>query len=171
MAQTAATLPGTGQSLSTGVAWTTPSGITEDGSFTTYRSSSGNSAQLTGTNFGFAIPSTATIIGILFSVKIYSTYASEAGVFNTVRLKKTSGAVGDNLGTGTLPIVNTTVTSFGGSTNLWGTTWTPAEINSSDFGVYLIATKPSTSGDHYVDYFKITIYYSLPGGALFFAQY
>lgn len=165
--------PQTGQSLSTGVAWTTPGNIVANDGTTTYRSSTGNSAQLTGTNYGFAIPATATILGITLEIELYDTYASSSAVFNTVRLKKTSGAVGDNkAGSTEIPTGSYTIVSFGGVADLWGTTWTPAEINDSTFGAYMIATKPDASGDHYVDFFRITVTYRVPNsGALFFAQY
>ena len=53
--------------------------------------------------------------------------------------------------------------SYGNSTDLWGTTWTLAEINASTFGALLKAgdallSTPST------DAMRITVYYTVPGG-------
>ena len=60
--------------------------------------------------------------------------------------------------------------TFGGSTNLWGLTWTPAQAEA-------INTKMFTSGfgkTFYHDAFQVTIHYSLPetpiGGMLSISQ-
>tara|TARA_R100001015_G_C4622788_1_gene180373 strand:+ start:466 stop:963 length:498 start_codon:yes stop_codon:yes gene_type:complete len=65
---------------------------------------------------------------------------------------------------------NTGQITFGGSTNLWGLTWTPAQAEA-------INTKMFTSGfgkTFYHDAFQVTIHYSLPeppiGGMLSISQ-
>ena len=55
--------------------------------------------------------------------------------------------------------------TYGNATDLWGTTWTAADINSGNFGVAIAAE--SNSGNNnvnttiYVDYVGITVWYSL----------
>ena len=157
---TSATLPGTAANLGSGVDWTTPDGIKQVGGDEAYRSSSGISKELTGTNFGFSIPTGSEIKGILLEINRRHTVDVNT-VDNTVRLKKTSGAVGDNKASVTEWPQTNAVASYGSSTDLWGTTWTPEEINSSDFGAFLKNNVPSPSGDSYVDSMKITIYYDI----------
>lgn len=153
--------PSTGQSLSTGISWTNPGNIGADDGSETYRSSSGLSAQLTGTNYGFTIPTAATILGIVLEIKRRHTVDVNT-VDNTVKLKKSSGAVGDNKSIATEWPQTVNIATYGSSSDLWGTTWTPADINDSGFGAYLINNVPSPAGDSYVDFFRITVYHDQP---------
>lgn len=55
--------------------------------------------------------------------------------------------------------------SYGGTSDLWGTTWTAEEINDAGFGVAISAQKSSGGGGQktaYIDHIKITITYSSP---------
>jgi hypothetical protein len=57
-----------------------------------------------------------------------------------------------------------TYLSYGDATELWGETWTPSDINASDFGTALSGKE--TQGNIFtlnVDHVRITIYYSLYG--------
>lgn len=49
--------------------------------------------------------------------------------------------------------------TYGSNTDLWGETWTVAQINSSGFGVVLSAIGVG-SGTAFVDHIRITVYYS-----------
>ena len=65
--------------------------------------------------------------------------------FDTAQLTKDgSTLVGTNLGPGLYTETETTI-SLGGATNLWGTTWTPAEINASTFGFVIDASSSKWS--------------------------
>ena len=120
------------------------------------------------TNFGFTasdIPSGSTINGIEF---IISRYATEINLINDSALYLyDDGQVGNNLASAT----NWTTTSpaeatYGGSTNMCGTTLTQADIIASTFGVQLsIACGPSDMPIGIVDYIKIRVYYTAGGGA------
>lgn len=95
--------------------------------------------QLTG--FGFAIPSTATIVGISL---VFQGTAGFATFDSTVELLKAGTAVGNNEALpGTWPSVSSR--SYGGGTDLWGTTWTPAQVNASNFGFELAVSSLGTS--------------------------
>lgn len=47
------------------------------------------------------------------------------------------------------------VKSFGGTTHMWGTTWTPAEINANTFGVMYAANVTKSAGSEDVPQAKI----------------
>src|SRR5690606_25279014 len=55
--------------------------------------------------------------------------------------------------------------SYGGPDDLWGETWTPADVNAEDFGVALCALYTRTAGNTrawaYVDQVRVTVHYSL----------
>ncbi|HJS20460.1 MAG TPA: Ig-like domain-containing protein, partial [Anaerolineales bacterium] len=112
------------------------------------------------TNFGFSIPTDATINGI--SVEM-NRWASAGNVSDdTVQLFKAGSLVGeDKAADGNWDTVTSTVVTYGGASDLWGTTWTPAEINASDFGVTLDlkrgGSNPRTAN---VDYVRITVTYT-----------
>ena len=108
------------------------------------------------TGFGFSIPSDATIDGIV--AEIWCT----AGILRLTYLYlEKSGVVGSNLASFKPPTTGA-YDSFGGSTNKWGTTWTPAEINASTFGLRLQYSAVDEYGEIYVDHIRITVYYTLP---------
>lgn len=53
--------------------------------------------------------------------------------------------------------------AYGDESNLWGTTWTPAEVNASTFGCLLTATEGSGGTEEVtLDAIRITVYYTLP---------
>lgn len=57
---------------------------------------------------------------------------------------------------------NFTVVTYGGPTDLWGTTWTPADINNANFGAVLAVTRTNNGNntqDAMVDSMQITVYY------------
>lgn len=120
------------------------------------------------TNFGFSIPTTATICGVLVQIeKKSSGIILERIVDESVRIIKGGSIVGsDYSDTGTDWASSDFTSSYGGSSDLWGTTWTPSDINASDFGVALsadlifISVLPTAQVDHA----QMTVYYdnSLP---------
>jgi len=138
--------------------WANPSAIeAADSVFATIFMNNRISKDLIGKGFGFTIPGGATINGILLEVN-YDSGTGTDTVETVVRLLKAGVASGDNKSTGALlPAVATTV-SYGGSSDLWGTTWTPSDINNTSFGAATVysATLDSAS----VDFFRITVTYT-----------
>ena len=112
--------------------------------------------------YGFAIPSTAVIDGILVT---YGRYADDNNSSNRiddsiVKLFYSGSAVGTSQSTSTR--WSTTVggtKTFGGSTSNWGYNPTPTIVNDSTFGVGLAASLKDTTG--YVDYVKMKVYYTV----------
>ena len=132
----------------------------------TYKNTSSDWLLLT--NFGFTssdIPSGSTINGIEF---IICRAANYAGYFNDSAVYLyNSSAVGNNLASaGKYPQTTQTEATYGGATNMCGTSLTQSDIVSSNFGVELSTYCGNTgSGIVYVDYIKIRVYYTASGGS------
>jgi len=115
---------------------------------------------LRATNFGFSIPAGNTITGIMVEIERYSAN-NQRGRDDLVQLTKNGTArVGDNKASGSEWPTSVGVATYGGPTDLWGTTWTLADINASTFGVHLAARATDNNADIYVDFIRITVYYS-----------
>jgi len=113
------------------------------------------------TGYGFSIPAGATINGITVGVWRYSR---KTMIDQAMQLVKSGIVQSTNLATGTNFPGTNTETLYGGSTNLWGNTWTAADINSVTFGAAFAAKRgPYNSTDTaFVDYMPITVDYTLP---------
>ena len=146
------------------VAWNNPGQAT--GASDTIAASAGvatgnPSNYLEATNFGFSLPPTAVILGIKVDIR------KEAGVGNAfdngVFLVK-GGVIGgtDHSMVGLWPGSYSAV-SYGGTSDLWGLTWTAADINSANFGVVISAHDSVSGALAQVDSFAITVSYGLCG--------
>ena len=128
----------------------------------------GNGNFLLGSEYGFSIPADGTITG--FVVDIIK------GTNNTVRmsdealhLTKDTGSfaansAGDNKadsGSFWGPNAPLATSSYGtGTTDLWGQTWTPAEVNASTFGICFQASCIQSSMRPIIDAIQITVHYT-----------
>jgi len=152
-------LPGTG-ATDPGVPWVSPSNITAlDSTYSTVNLASlSSSSYLKGTNFGYAIPLNANITGVSATVRGHSNLASDSSL-TSVRLIK-GGVIGstNKFSTNNFSTVDGTFV-FGSAADLWGDTWTPADINSSNFGVAIQATAGTTSDTINIDDIEVTVYY------------
>ena len=153
--------------------WTSPGNITTAGTpyATANLTTSAISKYLQGTNYGFngssSIPSGATINGIQVSINRVSS-ANTGG--NSVQDNVVSLIKGGNVVTGTGSNKATTsswptsmgTASYGSTSDTWGTTWTPADINASNFGVALSVLNQSSFGSRTasVDYIRVTVTYT-----------
>lgn len=156
------------------IAWTSPTNIyTDDGVVAqTQKSGSGiaYSNYLWATNFGFSIPSGATINGVAVSIQRYgsSTGATKRMIDNIVSLIKGGSVVGSNYASATTWPASDTAASYGGVSDLWGTSLTDSEVNASNFGVALSAKFNYTAGKGflrgYVDFISITVTYTAGSG-------
>ena len=111
-------------------------------------------------SFGFSIPTGSTINGIV--VEVERRYANGSVKDALVQLTKTDYTVrvGNNKSTGAEWTTSDNIVSFGSSTDLWGATWTVDDINGSNFGVHFVAQANGTDADAYVDFIRITVYYT-----------
>lgn len=115
---------------------------------------------LKATNFGFAIPAGATIDGIVVEFEKKND-SGRNGYDARVRLVKggTIQATDKALGTA-WPVADTYVT-HGGAADLWGSAWTPADINASNFGVVIAVKDTDGMGPTLkLDHIRITVYYT-----------
>lgn len=121
-------------------------------------------------NFGFSIPSGATIVGILCeynrkcniatatrkTILIHAYAAKADGTYSTTNMADDGVR---------WPATAATV-SLGSSSNLWGESWTAADINDPDFGIsftgYQLSTDTSMTVISYVDFIRFTVYYTNP---------
>ncbi len=91
--------------------------------------------------YGFAIPSTATVCGIEVRVErnaaglLIGSSITDKNVF----LTKAGAQVGTNHASGAGWSGSDGVSIYGNNADLWGTTWTPAQINATNFGVLFSA--------------------------------
>jgi hypothetical protein len=117
---------------------------------------------LRGSGFGFTIPSGATIDGIEIAVERKASNASRA-TDHTIQLAQGAVLGGTNLAdlVTTYPTTDT-VKTYGGATELWGRSWTPSDINASNFGVGIRARNVSGSNTvtPRIDYVTVTVYYT-----------
>jgi hypothetical protein len=115
--------------------------------------------------FGFAIPGTATITGVVIKILRKGTVGVTTGITdNGVFLMKAGIRVGSNHGNSfTVWTTTATTATYGSSSDLWGTTLTPADINSAGFGGTLsVSNFDGATQTASVDYYSITVYYTTP---------
>jgi hypothetical protein len=159
------------------VAWVNPSFITGVSGISTTCSGigpgggGGQPDQLDATNFGFNIPSTAIIDGIVVTAKVSSSSpvcndlnayggGTVSGVFLLYTGGSTQGAGNTPNAGQNWPTSGLTTLTYGRSTSLWGYSgWTPALINSSNFGVSLAAAPSHSTSQANVNQVHIAVYW------------
>ncbi len=135
--------------------YATSQGNMNDGEATVY---------LKATNFGFSIPTGATINGISVNIE---RKAGDTGFFdNAIRIVK-GGTIGttDKSSAGVWPD-NDDTAAYGGTSDLWGETWADTDINSADFGFAISAKKVGGIKNEKpsIDWINITVTYTPPSG-------
>lgn len=145
--------------------WTNPTSILVDDAVYAFwvTAIAAYSPWLKGGDFGFNIPGDATIDGIRVEIDRYASLAAKTKD-SSLRLVVNSVLKGDDKA----DVVNYYPTSpacvaYGDATDLWGTTWTPADINNIE--VYLSTQKLVGSSISYVDYITVRVWYTEAGGA------
>ena len=115
-------------------------------------------------SFGFSIPALATIDGIMVEIKKSNTSGAATSPVrdSVVRLMTSVGTlVGLNKALTTQWSSASIYYTYGGATDLWGSTWLPSDINSTGFGVAFKARNTSPNAQiANVDHIRITIYYT-----------
>lgn len=139
MADTGWKVAGTGTNVAAGggdYAWGNPSNITNTTASTAIVSNfSGTSQNLRASNFGFSIPAELTITGVEARIRRMSSFGYVQD--ENVRLIVAGAVTGtDKVKAGKWTAVYT-ISEYGGESDLWGTTLTPAQVNASSFGVQL----------------------------------
>lgn len=117
------------------------------------------------TNFGFSIPASSNIDGIVVEIEYFDNGASDKASDNRVRIVK-GGTIGstDKSAGGKWPGTDpNSYDTYGSNSNLWGETWTETDINSSTFGFAISGNRQGGGGTTCypaIDHIRITVYYS-----------
>lgn len=145
--------------------WSNPGNITADDGTRATAASMGQNVithYLLGTHPDLAaIPSDAIIDGIVVGIEKRCTTASADVRDESIRLFKAGAAAGaDRADQVTLWPATEAVVNAGGAADMWGTTWTPADVQASTFGVGVSVknhhTVVATAG---CDHIRITVYW------------
>jgi cysteine-rich repeat protein len=148
--------------------WSNPNLATgaADGNSASANAASGNPTHyLEATGFGFSLPPAAVILGI----QVVITKDGLGSAFDNGVFIVKGGVIGSDdhslggawpAGPGGTPV------SYGGASDLWGETWTAADINSPNFGVVISAHDSISGALAQVDSFAITVSYGLCGDSI-----
>ena len=155
-------------------AWDNPSRIVSSNTSyaIVYGAGDRTSNYLKATNFGFSVPSGATIDGVKVEIEKRATMDYSTGYIRDVEVKLIKGGTisGDNKGnTSTNWSLTQSYVTHGGATDLWGLSLTDADVNASNFGVsiYVFINNDDPDMDEvyaYVDHIRVTVYYTAGGG-------
>ena len=159
---------GAAENIYGGWIWTSPTNILTPGSPYAYAQvpfwDIAYTSDLRSSNFGFSIPSGATILGIEVIVNRCAIVSGGNITDGYVCLLKNYYVTGVGRENRTTPWPSSMSTVvYGGPSDLWGSTWTPAEINAAGFSVDISAraTNMATSGAAYVDYVQVRVTYTM----------
>lgn len=144
--------------------WTNSNNITaaDAAVATTTVSFNNNSPYLYASNFGFSIPTGATITGIQARITRRGSNLTNGVRDVDVYVTPTGTPAGTNLAQATIWPTSLTQAIYGTSTSLWGQTWTPAQINATTFGVLVRVTAPFANRVAAVDFVDVIVHYSIP---------
>lgn len=150
-------------------AWSNPTrAISSNNSYATASVDGTTTRFLRCTGYSFAIPAGATINGITVSVERKSNRITNGGSRDAAMRVVKAGLIGStDRSTATIYTTADVTEAHGGATDLWGETWTAADINAASFGAAFAATKASAAGSAHtvsVDHVRITVDYSIPPG-------
>ena len=111
------------------------------------------------TNFGFLIPSDATVTGITVTIERSTTVIASL-IDNSVKIVKGGTISGNEKATGANWPNSDANAIYGSSTDTWGLTWIPADINASNFGVAISVNASLLAGTGQIDYISIQVDYT-----------
>ncbi len=165
-----AAMPTASSQTTSGLSWANLANVYDADNLATAAVNVGGAAAFTRalrtSGFNFAIPTNATIDGISASFTTPNAAINDTGTSTDVfRLMKAGAEAGSDLATGTTFFTNSQTYTWGSSTQLWGTTWSPSDINNSGFGFSQMFQLNASGGIMQIDYVTITIYYSVPSSS------
>ena len=127
-----------------------------------------DSMQLIGYNFGFSIPDGATINGVVVTINAKASSADNIALQNGdagVTLGSWDGlfftANGDKKTDANLWTKSDVDYTLGTSSDTWGATLSPSDINDSTFAIKILVHAVNNNATAYVDAVKITVYYTV----------
>lgn len=147
--------------------WSNPENAgASDDTYATVSVAGADSEALQATDFGFSIPVDATVDGIVCEVEGKESTGADRLDDLAVRIIK-GGVVGStDRSNASFWAFSDTYRSYGGTTDKWGETWEPADINASDFGFSISVHGFFGGGSSAcaVDHIRITVHYTEAGG-------
>lgn len=116
------------------------------------------------TGFGFSIPLTATISGIMVNA-MQRVSSPGGGIRDSVVFLSFNGTVqGSNKADSTYWQDTPTMNIYGNAADIWGYAWTPAEVNDATFGIQFQVTNDSYDQPASLDFLSMTVYYQTGTG-------
>lgn len=140
------------------VNWTNPGNVTaDDGSnASTSPGASADSDFLCAITYGLALPTGATVNGIEFQLDRNYSGTLVSNIFATKDGASLAGSGKNGAGGSGLE-------TLGGAADLWGTTWTEAEVEAAEFGVAISFNGGGSGGTATLDAVWAKVYYTEPG--------
>lgn len=154
------------------VNWVNPNNakVSDDSDAVTQPNKTDYSDWLRCTNFGFTtsdIPSGSTIVGIELDIEKCQT-AEYIICDSSVRLRKSTGQVGDDKASATEWPTTDTYVTHGGSSDDWNAGLSDSDIRSTGFGMDLsVLNTAITVSMAEVDHVRIKVHYTTPAGGVF----
>ena len=125
-----------------------------------------SSYYLKASNFSFSISNGSTIKGVKAEAKQMNANSLTTAAGGSMKLVNSSGSlVGDSKYCPFLSVL--TYCSNGGQSDMWGSSWTPSDINDPDFGFAEYANQydaypTEEQAFPQIDHMRLTVYYSPP---------
>jgi hypothetical protein len=169
VASTGLTIAGAGATVDTGSGpvWANPGNITADDDTMaqiTFTGGAGETDDLKGSTFGLAVSAGATIVGIEVTAQLSRAQSGDTVTY--INVGKADSTLATAINPGTALTATPTNYTYGSSTDLWGLTWTPAEINASTFQARVRCTASGNFHTVSCDAIWVNIYYTGSEGAL-----
>lgn len=117
------------------------------------------------TGFSFSVPVTATICGIKVEIERNAAglLIGSSVIDNKVMIVKNGVIGGTNHALGAGWTGSDVMVTYGSNADTWGLGWTPADVNSANFGFAFSATLNAGLASLFltanVDYVRVTVYY------------
>lgn len=175
MADTGFVIAGAGANVDTGgVAFSNPGNITaDDGGNTAALVGGSFSDDLKASTFGLSIPANNVIVGIEIRAQLLNGGGGQDVQWDRVVVGKADGSLGTPKDPGVTITSSAVDYDQGGATDLWGLTWTIAEVEAATFQVRVAGSSGSGGTQAFgCDAVWVKVYYapaSLAAGAGSFA--
>lgn len=148
-----------GDCTGVGGLWGNPANaLDNDGAYATASVSVSKSQCLFLSGFNFSIPSTATINGVVVEIKRHTSVGNT--IDNQIELEKGGVVGGTNKASASAWPTSDALASYGGSSDLWGLTLTPTDVNAANFGAAISVKTTTGTETASVDYMQITVSYT-----------
>ncbi len=116
------------------------------------------------TGFGFSIPINSVITGIQVSA-MQRVSSPGGGIRDSMLFLSLNGTtMGSDYADPSYWLDTPTLNTYGNSADMWGYSWTPAEVNDPTFGLQYRLTNDSYDQPASLDFLTMTIYYQAGTG-------